>query len=174
MSDAPRRRMSRWGIGPLWTVLALAYALPVLWAERRWFPDLKMIWPPPTIGMAMALLLGGGGIAIYVSALRELGRARREQRLACEGVYAWMRHPIYSAFIIFLVPAVVLWLRSILGLSIPVVMYVLFRVLIRSEEAYLAERFGESYWQWRRRTNAILPAPPVELHRDHDRGASAS
>lgn len=162
MSEQPHPRVSRWGIGPLWTVLSLAYGLGIYLVDRRCFPDLEMIWPPVSVGWSMALLLLGAGIVIYVAALRRLREALRQGRLATEGVYAWMRHPVYSAFIMFIVPAVVLVVRSVLALTVPVAMYILFRILIRREETPLAERFGEQYRQWRRRTNAILPAPPIE------------
>ncbi|MCD6359506.1 MAG: isoprenylcysteine carboxylmethyltransferase family protein [Armatimonadetes bacterium] len=161
MSEEADRRMSRWGIGPVWTVLSLVYALGIYVLERRYFPDLKMIWPPVSVGMAMAILLFAAGVVIYVAALRRLHAALGSQTLQTEGIYGWMRHPIYSAFILFIVPALVLVARSILGLSVPVVMYILFRVFIRREERHLAERFGDRYWRWRRRTNAILPAPPM-------------
>jgi len=165
MSEEQRRRLSRWGIGPRWAVLSLLYGLAVFLVERRYFPDLEMIWPPQTVGMAMGILLVAAGVVIYFSALRRLHRALAEDSLATDGVYGWMRHPIYSAFIMFLVPGVVLIVRSVLGLTIPVVMYILFRLFIRREERLLAAEFGEEYWAWRRRTNAVLPAPPVERFR---------
>ena len=162
MANERGRRMSRWGIAPLWVVCSLLYGALVGWVQHSWLPDLTMIWPPPTVGWAMGILLIGAGLIIYVAGTRRLVRAWAEDRLETGGVYAWMRHPIYSAFIMFLVPGVVIVLRSVLGLTIPVFMYVLFRVLIRREEQYLAERFGEEYLVWRRRTSAILPAPPPE------------
>ena len=136
-------RMSRWGIAPLWVVCSLAWAALVGWVQHRWFPNLTMIWPPPTVGWAMGVLLILAGLIVYVAGTRRLVHAWAEDRLETHGIYAWMRHPIYSAFIVFLVPGTVLLLRSVLGLTVPFFMYGLFRLMIRREERYLAERFGE-------------------------------
>ncbi len=158
----PTRKMSRWGIGTPFTLLSLGYGAGVCYVHWRWFPDLNMIWPPPTVGAAMALLFLAGGLIVFVAGLLRLNSAWREDRLETEGIYAWVRHPIYSAFILFLIPAVVLLSRHVLCLTIPFFMYIVFRILIAREEAYLAERFGDEYLKWRRRTSAVLPSPPID------------
>lgn len=159
----PRSRMSRWGIGPAFTLLSLGYGAFVCYAHGRWFPDLEMIWPPLTVGAAMAVLLIAAGIVILVRGVQRLNQAWAEDRLETGGIYAWVRHPIYSAFILFLVPGAVLLSREVICLTIPLFMYLVFRALIQHEERYLAERFGERYREWRRRTGAILPSPPMHV-----------
>ena len=49
---------------------------------------------------------------------------------------------IFFAFIVFLVPALSLLFNDLLLLVPSVVMFLVFRVVIRSEEEFLAERFG--------------------------------
>ncbi len=163
MAEMPKLKMSRWGVGPAWSLASIAYGIAVCLVDRRYFPDMHMVWPAPAVGMASGILLIAAGIFIYVKAVRRLRLAYAENRLETGGAYAWMRHPIYSAFIMFIVPGAVLMVRSVLGVTIPVFMYILFRILIRGEEAFLAARYGEEYLQWRRRTNAIMPSPPMEM-----------
>lgn len=160
MAVKPGRKMSRWGIGVPFTLLSLGYGGGICYISRRSFPDLDMIWPPPTIGIAMALLLIAAGTVVFFRGVQRLNRAWAEDRLETGGIYAWVRHPIYSAFIVFFVPAAVLLSRHVICLTIPLFMYVVFIILIRREERYLAERFGEAYHDWRRRTSAVLPSPP--------------
>ncbi len=162
MEGEPRRQMSRWGIGTPFTLLSLGYGAGICYVTRRWFPDLDMIWPPPTIGAAMAILLIAAGVIIHVAGLRRLNRAWAEDRLETDGIYAWVRHPIYSAFIVFYIPALVFLSRHVLCLTIPLFMYLIFSILILHEERYLAERFGEEYQQWRRRTGTLMPSPPMQ------------
>ena len=157
----PRRRMSRWGIGPTFTLLSLGYGAGACYVSQRWFPDLDMIWPPPTVGIAMALLLIAAGMVVFVRGVQRLHPAWAEDRLETGGIYAWVRHPIYSAFIMFFVPGAVLLSRHVLCLTIPLFMYVVFKILIHREERHLAQRFGEAYHAWRRRTSAVLPSPPI-------------
>jgi len=110
----------------------------------------------------MALLLIAAGLIIHVAGLRRLNRAWNADGLETRGIYAWVCHPIYSAFIVFYVPAGVLLWRQVICLTIPLFMYVVFRILIQREERYLAERFGEEYHQWRRRTGTLVPSPPMQ------------
>jgi protein-S-isoprenylcysteine O-methyltransferase Ste14 len=51
----------------------------------------------------------------------------------------------------------VLILGSVLGLSVPVFMYTLFRTLITKEDASLERRFGREYLEYRRSVNAVFP-----------------
>ena len=161
MPGEPGGKMSRWGIGTPFTLLSLGYGGGVCYVSWRWFPDLDMIWPPPTVGMAMAILLIGAGVVVHVAGLRRLNGAWETDRLETEGIYAWVRHPIYSAFVVFYIPALVFLSRHVLCLTIPLFMYVVFSILIRREERYLAERFGEAYHAWRRRTGTLVPSPPI-------------
>ena len=55
------------------------------------------------------------------------------------------------------VPGVALVMSSWIGLAVPLVMYVILRVLVREEETYLERRFGDEYRAYQRRVPAVLP-----------------
>ena len=57
----------------------------------------------------------------------------------------------------FFVPGIALLVNSWLALTVPVVMYILLRLMVRKEEAYLEERFKEEYLAYKRSTPAVLP-----------------
>jgi protein-S-isoprenylcysteine O-methyltransferase Ste14 len=80
-----------------------------------------------------------------------------EGKLATRGVYAYFRHPIYGSWIVFIVPGVVLMLNSLLGLTVPFFMYVVFSALIKEEEEYLEEKFGDEYFEYKRKVGSIFP-----------------
>ena len=69
------------------------------------------------------------------------------------------RHPVYGAWVVFNVPGLVLLANSWIGLFVPVLMYVTLRLLVRREETYLEQTFGEEYRRYRERTPAVFPLP---------------
>jgi protein-S-isoprenylcysteine O-methyltransferase Ste14 len=75
------------------------------------------------------------------------------------GPYALCRHPIYASWIVFNVPAIVLLADNWLGLLSVAPMYVALRILVRREEAWLERTFGDTYLEYRRRVNPVLPVP---------------
>jgi protein-S-isoprenylcysteine O-methyltransferase Ste14 len=107
---------------------------------------------PRTFELAGALVLAPLGAALFVWALRSAPRSAGGETLVTEGVYAWVRHPIYLAFLAMLI-ATGLLISSGVKLILPVLLYLVGSELrIASEEGELAKRFPEDYAMYRSRT----------------------
>lgn len=63
-----------------------------------------------------------------------------EGKLCTKGIYSFIRHPIYASWIVFIVPGIILIFGLILGISIPIFMYIIFKILIIEEEQYLEKK----------------------------------
>jgi protein-S-isoprenylcysteine O-methyltransferase Ste14 len=106
-----------------------------------------------------------GAIAVWSGYLahRTLGvnytatlKRREEQRLVIQGVYRWVRHPMYSSFFAVLATDFLLtanWLVGLLGVVYSLV------IIERAghEERILLESFGEEYRQYTLRTGRFFP-----------------
>ena len=153
--------MSRWGIGPLWILLSLAYGALVLafsqWAHLE-FP-LSIL--PTRLRLAAGALGLLGGILFLAASGRAVMKAYSADSLLTRGLYGWCRHPLYSAWVVFIVPGAVLLAGHGLGLTLPLFMYVLLRILARREETDLENRFGPAYREYRRTTPFLLPVGPL-------------
>jgi protein-S-isoprenylcysteine O-methyltransferase Ste14 len=113
---------------------------------------------------AWGVVAGAAGIAIRVSGKRTLGRfftvrvqIQEGHRLVREGLYATIRHPLYTGLIV-LWAAPPLLLGSPLGflfLTVPIIVLVLRR--IPREEALLLETFGEEYRAYMADTKRLIP-----------------
>jgi protein-S-isoprenylcysteine O-methyltransferase Ste14 len=151
--------MTVWGVGPRFTVLSVGYGAVCL-AVSFWLPDIFLI---DTVPVWLLVLLGSlliaVGIPFFFVSAAAVHRAYHAGRLLTGGVYRLCRHPLYASWVVFIVPGVVLITRTWLGLSVPVFMYVLLRILVRKEEAYLESRFGEEYRAYRARVPAVFPLP---------------
>jgi protein-S-isoprenylcysteine O-methyltransferase Ste14 len=101
---------------------------------------------------------------IFWSAHRELGRnfspslvVREQHRLVTGGIYNYVRHPMYTAFWLWVIAQALLlqnWLVAICGF---VGWGILFFDRVGQEEAMMRETFGEQYDAFARRTKRLVP-----------------
>ncbi len=81
---------------------------------------------------------------------------RAEHTLVTIGPYRWVRHPFYSAALLFVVAASLVSANWYLAAAGGVV-WVLLAIRTRTEEAKLIERFGDEYLAYIQRTGKFLP-----------------
>jgi protein-S-isoprenylcysteine O-methyltransferase Ste14 len=154
-----KNRLSRWGVGPQIAVVALTYAAVAGTATARWPGFCRIRLVPFVVPAVMALILLMAGVAMLVVAAPSVMRAYDHDQLVTSGLSALVRHPIYSAWIVFIVPGLALLSRSWPALLTPLVAYLVFKVLIHREDEYLQQRFGEVYLAYRARVNELIPIP---------------
>ena len=108
-----------------------------------------------------------GGVVLLEWVHRALGEhfsphleLRSDHRIVQEGPYAYVRHPMYTSGLLFLVGAGVLS-NNWMVLIVPTFSFLLLLALrIRDEEQMLAERFGISWERYVQRTGRLLPLFP--------------
>ena len=152
-------RMSRWGIGPQIAAAALIYAAVAGAATRRWPEVCLMRTVPFIIPALVAGILILVGVPMLVVAARTVIRGYNKDQLVTSGVSALVRHPIYSAWIVFILPGLVLLTRSWPLLLTPLVAYAVFKLQIHCEDEYLERRFGEPYLTYREQVSELIPIP---------------
>jgi len=78
-------------------------------------------------------------------------------RLVLTGLYRWVRHPLYTAGLLFiwLIPVMT---ANLLALNIGLTIYLIIGALF--EERKLVREFGEVYIQYRKVTPMLIPRPP--------------
>ena len=152
-------RLSRWGIGPKIAAGAGAYAVLAAAATYVW-PDACLLRSLPYA----ALLVAGAillilGIPLWLVGAVAAMRAYNKDSLVTSGVFGVVRHPIYSAWIVFIIPGLTLLSRSWPLLGAALVAYAVFKLTIRQEDEYLERRFGQAYVDYRSRVNELIPLP---------------
>ena len=150
-------RMSRLGIGPSFAALSISYFVATVALTIHFAPVLRFvaISAPIRIGIGATSIFFG--LLLYGSGVLAMLKAYKADKLCTTGAFSICRHPIYSAWICFLVPGAACLANSLISLSTPLVMYVLFKLLINKEDCYLEEKFGADYLQYRKNTPEILP-----------------
>ena len=153
------KRLSRWGVGPRMLLSAVAYGLVAGAATYAW-PDACLLRRPPHAVFATAgWILLAMGVTMWLTAVISVMRAYNRDELATSGVFAVVRHPVYSSAIVFNLPGIALLTRSWPLFLTPLVAYGVFKLLIHREDEYLGRRFGQAYLDYRDRVNEVIPVP---------------
>lgn len=100
-------------------------------------------------------------LAIYLFitfwAIFSLAPRRRENQLQTQGIYKYVRHPMYGAIIFILNPALAILLRSWLLIFGCLISYLIWRSAVKDEEKQLIEQFGDQYLKYRKITWPFFP-----------------
>jgi protein-S-isoprenylcysteine O-methyltransferase Ste14 len=112
-------------------------------------------------GMMIAMLIGYAllfiGIGLFIQGWRELYRARQENRLVTDGLYALVRHPQYSGLFIGLFGEGVVHWPTVFSITVFPIIVVAYVLLARREEKRVLEEFGDEYRLYRERVPMFFP-----------------
>jgi protein-S-isoprenylcysteine O-methyltransferase Ste14 len=141
-------------------VVLIGLGLYALVAALIWlFPALRFTpYRPVWAGLGGWALLVASLVVWFVAA-RATRAAYSMGRLPTTGLFALVRHPIYSAFIFVQSPGLLLWLWGWPALVLPFAAYGLYRSAVAREEERLSEHFGPLYEAYRRQVPALVPWP---------------
>jgi len=110
-----------------------------------------------------AFLLGGGVSLLGIShhhldrSFYSLVAVKEEQELIETGPYRWIRHPIYTAYLLNYIGGGLLSSNLVLTF-VPFVMYaIMVSVRMGQEENILSQLFGERYEEYKGRTGRLMP-----------------
>jgi protein-S-isoprenylcysteine O-methyltransferase Ste14 len=130
------------------------------WFATRAWPEVCLLrWPPQTVLTAIGAILLALGVPLWLAGVITVRRAYNRDQLRTTGVFSLVRHPVYSSWIVFVYPGLAVLLGSWPMLAAPLVGYVIFKRLIRREDDYLEQRFGQAYLDYRARVNEVCPFP---------------
>ncbi|MGE0087042.1 MAG: isoprenylcysteine carboxylmethyltransferase family protein [Desulfococcaceae bacterium] len=152
-----KEKMSRWGIGPVFVFLSVSYGMIMFVLTYFFYPFFQITVVPYPLMAGLGICLIVIGIPFFVISAVTVMRAYNADRLVTDGIFRYCRHPLYASWVVFLVPGMVLPVNSWLGLTVPVFMFSILRILVRKEEKYLEDVFGSEYLAYKKRVPCILP-----------------
>lgn len=82
---------------------------------------------------------------------------REEQTLVEEGPYRWIRHPMYTAYLVSYLCYFLLTANVLIGVMGFLAIVSIMWARVPQEEAALCEKFGDAYQDYMRRTGRFLP-----------------
>ncbi len=133
-------------------IVVCAYVLNIGTLDGPWIPIFRIIG-----GVLITL-----GIFIwYTGALRSgMDESIAENRLKTDGIYAWVRNPMYSGIWMLLAGISLMWHNAALLTIIPVNWGIMTIALKNTEEKWLLNLYGQEYRDYCKRVNRCLPMIP--------------
>ena len=150
-------KMSRWGIGPIFASLSIGYGTIVLAISRYSYPAFQIDFVPYRLMSILGSALIVIGVLFFIVSVKTVTRAYNADELVTDGVFRCCRHPLYASWVAFIVPGIVLLVNSWIALTTPIFMFVILRILVTKEEAYLEDVFGSEYLDYKKKVPCILP-----------------
>ncbi len=154
--------------GTLPVILRWILGVPLLYATGAFmFMPERHSWmylPVPLAGRIAGIVLGLGAVIIIFLVHRELGTCfsstlviRKNHRLVRTGPYRFVRHPMYSSYLMLFIGAFLVSGNWVIGGCGVAVIATLMTVRLAREEAMLAEAFGAEYADYRASTGMFIP-----------------
>jgi len=151
------KRISVWGIGIKFAILSLGYSAVIIFVHYFTYPLFYIKFLPYVLFLISGIILIVLGMPLFIVSGLSVHRAYAKDVLRTKGAYSICRHPLYSSFIVFIVPGICLLFKSWIAFSVPFVMYIFFRVLIKEEEDYLRDKFADEYEEYKKEVSFVFP-----------------
>lgn len=154
-----REKLSILGIGPIYVGIIIILTNILVFLQNKGYfksgivPFFKI--PFMIIGIVCMLV----GIVLWVSAVfqSKISRNIKEMKLVTTGVFAFVRNPIYSAFMFCCWGASFISNNLYFLFTIPLYWGLLTVLVKKTEEVWLKEIFGEEYIAYCKRVNRCIP-----------------
>ena len=147
------------GVGPLYVItIILMTVLGIILSITGIIPTITFTilrW----ICVLIGILCFAVGITLWLRAviIDRLDAHIIKNELVTTGVYAYVRNPVYSAFM-FVCTGVLLIYGNLILLLLPIIYWGFMTVLMKStEEKWLEDLYGQEYVQYRQRVNRCIP-----------------
>lgn len=156
------QKLPIWGIGPYMigamgavAVIGIAvfcYVLKTGFLDTPWNVIFRII------GAVLIIL---GAAIWYIGAVRSgMDDNIADNRLKTDGIYAWVRNPMYSGWWFLITGVCLMWANAWLLVVAPVNWMIMTVVLKNTEEKWLLDLYRSEYATYKKRVNRCIPWPP--------------
>lgn len=153
------------GVGPMYVItIILMTVISIILSTTRMIPIITFTnirWIFVLSGVLCFII----GVTLWLKAviIDRLDAHIIKNELVTTGVYAYVRNPVYSAFM-FVCTGILLIYGNLVLLVLPIIYWGFMTVLMKlTEEKWLEDLYGKEYIQYRQRVNRCIPWKGKEL-----------
>jgi len=140
----------------------IGFFVPLIWIVSPAFSFAE--YPLRSVPLVAGVTCLAIGLWLFYRSHADLGtnwsltlELRQEHRLITHGVYRTIRHPMYSALLLYSIGQALVIPNWVAGFSNVTAFAVLFMLRVRAEEKMMAEQFGDEYAAYSARTKRLVP-----------------
>ena len=140
----------------------VGFFVPLIWVASPAFSFAEYaLGTGPFVVGVMCLVIG---LWLFYRSHADLGtnwsitlEVREQHRLITQGVYRRIRHPMYSALVLYSIGQALVIPNWVAGPSNVVAFAILVSFRVQAEEQMMSEAFGEEYAEYAARTKRLVP-----------------
>lgn len=146
----------------LLTIVMIGFLIPIIWVVSPVFSFAEYsLRRGPLVAGVVCL---AAGLWLFHRSHADLGtnwsitlQIREQHRLVTDGVFRWVRHPMYLALFLYSVGQVLVLPNWAAGPSYLLTFGLLFAARVQAEERMMFETFGDEYVRYSAKTKRLLP-----------------
>lgn len=159
MKMKKREHLPMMGVGPIYVIVIIGLTVAgIVLSDLDIIPVIRYAGVT-AMTRIIGVVLAACGIYLWYAAVvkAKIDEGIVHNRLVTTGVYAWVRNPIYSAFLIACTGALLISGNICLWI-LPFVYWTFLTVLMKNtEEKWLKKLYGKEYEEYCRRVNRCIP-----------------
>jgi len=146
----------------LLTLAWLGFLVPLIWiaSPAFSFAEYPLRASPLIAGIACLAV----GLWFFHRSHADLGsnwsvtlEVREQHRLITDGIYRRIRHPMYTALLLYSIGQALVIPNWVAGQSYLIAFGILFAFRVRAEERMMIDQFGDEYVKYAARTKRLVP-----------------
>ena len=153
-----KKHLSVLGVGPIYvSVILITTCVLYVLNYSKILPSFE--FPIPLVTLLLGVLLIIIGIVLWVNAVisSKITVKIKNNILVTNGIFAYVRNPIYSAFM-FICSGVIIYSNNIILFVVPLLFWLFLTVLmINTEEKWLRDLYKDEYDDYCKKVNRCIP-----------------
>ena len=159
MNQTNQKHLPFFGVGPIYVISILLMTMSARYLSNQKILYVALFDNFGSVMNVFAILLIVEGVILYAFSLlhSDIVKGLKENRLVTNGVYAYVRNPIYSAWI-FICTGILLLGHDIWAFVLcPIFWFYLTVLMKHTEEKWLINQYGQQYLTYMKKVNRVFP-----------------
>ncbi len=148
-------RQKLFGVGPIGAAVSFIILAIGFWVDRSLGNPTILRNPVSLKVIGVTLVLAGLGLHSW--SMYTLRNWWIKNELCKSGPFKWFRHPLYAAWITFVLPGAALYLNSWTMLFFTILLHPIWQLLVIREELMMRAKFADEYPAYVARTWKFFP-----------------
>ena len=154
-----KKNLPMYGVGPIYVaIIVLSTVIGIVLSKKNIICNVN-IEEFKFVNIIIGILLIILGIFMWISAITisKIDYGIKNNKLVTTGIYAYVRNPIYSAFM-FICIGIILFENNLYLLILPIFYWIFLTILMKkTEEKWLINMYGKEYEEYCKKVNRCIP-----------------